>query len=194
MTKAQLRQQFLRQRVLLTPDELQQQSQIMSQHFFHFFDLTSIRIIHIFLPIRKQHEIDTWLIIQEIFTSFPHITLITSQSNLETYQMENYLLKPDTLIKENRWGIPEPYQAKPYLEERIDLVFIPLLAFDQQGFRVGYGKGFYDRFLSSLSQKTVKIGLSNFAPVEKIKDINEYDVKMDFCVTTEQVWNFSKIV
>jgi 5-formyltetrahydrofolate cyclo-ligase len=72
-------------------------------------------------------------------------------------------------------------------------VLIPLLAFDRQGFRVGYGKGFYDRFLSLLSQKTIKIGLSNFAPVERIEDINKYDVKMDFCVTTEQVWHFSQL-
>jgi 5-formyltetrahydrofolate cyclo-ligase len=161
--------------------------------FFQFFDLTSIEIIHIFLPIRKQHEINTWLIIQKIFTLFPHITLLTSRSNLDTYQMENYLLKPDSVIKENRWGIPEPDQATPYLKSKIDLVLIPLLAFDRQGFRVGYGKGFYDRFLSPLSQKTIKIGLSNFTPVERIEDINKYDVKMDFCVTTEQVWHFSQL-
>jgi len=190
MTKTQLRQQFLQQRASLTPDILQQYSQLISEHFFRGFDLSSIKTIHVFLPIHKQHEINTWLIIEAIFASFPQIRLITSQSNLATCQMENYLLTPDTLIKENRWGIPEPYQATRYLDNDFDLVFLPLLAFDRQGFRVGYGKGFYDRFLFPLSEKIIKIGLSIFAPVERIEDINQYDVNMDFCITTEQVWHF----
>ena len=70
------------------------------------------------------------------------------------------------------------------------MVFVPLLAYDKQGNRVGYGKGFYDNFLSKCKPETIKIGLSFFPPEEKIKDVSESDVKLDFCVTPEEVFRF----
>ena len=72
---------------------------------------------------------------------------------------------------------------------KIDLVLIPLLCFDKKGYRVGYGKGYYDRFLAECRPDVMKIGLSIFEPVDEISDVDEFDVKMDYCITPNKIWS-----
>jgi 5-formyltetrahydrofolate cyclo-ligase len=64
------------------------------------------------------------------------------------------------------------------------------LCFDLRGFRVGYGKGFYDRFLKKCRADCKKIGLSFFEPVKEISDIEEFDVALNFAVTPQEIYNF----
>ncbi|MFK5968826.1 MAG: 5-formyltetrahydrofolate cyclo-ligase [Candidatus Marithrix sp.] len=182
MTKNQLRQKFAN----LTTNK----SLAIKNNFFNSFDLSEIQKLHVFLPISQ--EINTWLIIKEIFQNYPNISIVTSKSNLQNYTMESYYLDKNTQLENNRWNIPEPINARKCLDEEIDMILLPLLAFDQRGFRVGYGKGFYDRFLLKCHQDIIKIGLSKFEPVDQIDDINEYDIKMDFCVMAEHIWVFNK--
>jgi 5-formyltetrahydrofolate cyclo-ligase len=84
------------------------------------------------------------------------------------------------VLRETKWGIKEPVDGKEINAELIDLVIVPLLVFDKFGHRVGYGKGFYDRFLSKCRRDTIKIGLSLFPQVDEIDDVNRYDVKLDY--------------
>ena len=75
--------------------------------------------------------------------------------------------------------------------EKIDVVFIPLLAFDQKGHRVGYGKGFYDTFLARCRPRTLKVGLSLFEPeLGNIEDVHEKDIALDYGVTPNKVYTF----
>ena len=96
----------------------------------------------------------------------------------------------NTKIKKNEYNIPEPISGLSVPNEMIDVVFVPLLAYDKQGNRIGYGKGFYDKFLSECKPKVVKIGLSFFEPEEIIEDVYQNDIKLDFCVNPEQIINF----
>ncbi len=186
MNKNTLRKQFLAKRKKL--NNLQEKSQAISQQFFHHFDLRNIKKLHIFLPILKQKEINTWLFIEEIRQNHPHITPIISKSNFQTYSMESYQLDSNTKIVDNKWGIPEPIHAIKCSDDSIDMILMPLLCFDKQGYRIGYGKGFYDRFLRKCRNDIIKIGLSLFEPVEQIEDIHQNDVKMDFCVMNDWIW------
>jgi 5-formyltetrahydrofolate cyclo-ligase len=70
------------------------------------------------------------------------------------------------------------------------VVFVPLLAFDTLGNRVGYGKGFYDQFLSECQPETIKIGLSFFEAENTITDVFEKDVRLDFCITPKKCYRF----
>lgn len=72
----------------------------------------------------------------------------------------------------------------------IDIAFIPLLAFDTEGNRIGYGKGYYDRFLAKCRKDIITIGLSYFPPLDKVDDIEFFDKKIDFCITPESVYAF----
>ena len=185
MSKTQLRQLYLSKRKNLTSTQVDKYSQAISNRFFS--NLSKIANLHIFLPILKYNEINTWLIIKELRQNYPDITLITSKSDFQSNTMESYVFEADTQIIETTLGIPEPYNAVKF-DNAIDMVLIPLLCFDNSGFRVGYGKGFYDRFLLNCNQNIIKIGLSLFEPIDKIDDVDKFDVKMDFCVMSESVW------
>ena len=188
MSKNELRKYFLARRKTLSLASLQQQSQMISTRFFEHVDLMAINYLHIFLPILKQHEINTWLIIEKIRQNYPYISLVIPKIHLSTYRLESYLFDTHTQLVENRYGILEPVQALKCPDEKIDLILLPLVCFDNNGFRVGYGKGYYDRFLPQCRQDILKIGLSLFEPVDKIDDINHYDVKMDFCIMVDRIW------
>ena len=109
----------------------------------------------------------------------------------QTNEIENYLFNEKNLI-ENAWGILEPSgeNQEKILPEQIDLVIIPLLIFDKKGNRVGYGKGFYDRFLQQCKPETIKIGLCLEEAIEEIEDINEFDIKMDLCIIPNKIYRF----
>ena len=96
----------------------------------------------------------------------------------------------DVILGLNKYGIPEPKNGKKIKNNLIDVVFVPLLSYDKKGNRVGYGKGFYDRFLSNLSIKTIKIGLSLYEPENYIEGIDENDIKIDYCVTPNKIFSF----
>ena len=75
-------------------------------------------------------------------------------------------------------------------ENLFEVIFVPLLAFDKQGDRVGYGGGYYDNFLGNIKQNAIKIGLSFFEPIDKIMDTEKHDIKLDYVVTTKKVYSF----
>ena len=107
------------------------------------------------------------------------------------HDLEHYFLLDQTPIKINQWGIPEPQSGIKIDSEQIEVVFVPLLIFDLQGHRVGYGKGYYDRFLAKCKPGTIKVGLSFFDPIERIKDIESHDIPIDFGVTPNKSYEFS---
>ena len=94
-------------------------------------------------------------------------------------------------LKLNKWGIPEPVNGIEIPATQLDVVFIPLLAFDEKGNRIGYGKGFYDRFLNECKEDVIKVGLSFFEATTTIEDTNANDIPLDFCVTPEKIYRFN---
>ena len=68
-------------------------------------------------------------------------------------------------------------------------MFVPLLGFDEKGYRVGYGKGFYDKLIADCSSHLTKIGFSYFEPIN-ITDLNVRDKKLDYCITPLQIFQF----
>lgn len=196
MTKADLRTQFLTERKALSTGEVERRSELIAWHFFKYvenFGLADLPgSVHTFLPIRRQNEVDTWFIINNFWAKFAHINLVVPVTGRQTGQMHHYSISSNTLLVENALGIPEPV-TENHSEAPLDslkAVLVPLLAFDRQGHRVGYGGGFYDRFLADCPPDCQKIGLSLFNPVERISDVIETDIRLDTCITPKQVWQF----
>jgi 5-formyltetrahydrofolate cyclo-ligase len=103
--------------------------------------------------------------------------------------MQHILLQENTCITVSKFGIPEPQQGIEVLAHSIDVVFVPLLAFDKKGHRIGYGKGFYDRFLKQCAPEAQFVGLSFFAPENKIPSAS-HDIALDYCVTPTNIYTF----
>lgn len=104
--------------------------------------------------------------------------------------MQAIALNKNTVFAENKFNILEPVSNEVITPQLIDVVFVPLLAFDSKGFRVGYGKGFYDRYLPLCAEDVVKIGFSYFEAIDAIEDVNEYDVPLNYCITPMRVYEF----
>ena len=185
MKKNEVRRHYLSLRKAMSLEKIERESEKISELFFNNFDLSEVNYLHAFLPILGHHEINTWPIIQ----GFKGNTVI-SKSDFKNFSMESYLLDEHTLLEENKWGIPEPVNARPVHDHKIDMVLVPLLAFDIKGFRVGYGKGFYDRFFLNCRKNVIKVGLSLETHLENIKDVNEYDITLDYCVTPDKIYRF----
>jgi len=143
---------------------------------------------HIFLPITEHKEVNTEFILHLL--SGKDKEIVISKSDFKTRKMTHFLLTENTKIKKNQYNIPEPVDGLEVPTKKIDVVFVPLLAFDKIGHRAGYGKGFYDKFLTECKPETIKIGLSFFEPEELIEDVFENDVKLDYCVTTNEVYQY----
>lgn len=188
-TKGELRERFKQVRLLLTKEEEDSlNNELLLQ--FQQFNWSGFSYIHIFLPIRGFKEPNTNLLIDWLRSNFPQIQLVIPKSDLGSLKMHHYAWEEDLVFELNKWGIEEPRSGRVVLAEQLDIVILPLLAFDVMGNRVGYGKGFYDRFLSVCRPDCLKVGLSLFEPVEIIDDINPLDVPLDYCITPNRIWEF----
>lgn len=187
MNKKEARKKCKEARKLLSLEEIEEKSLAIANRLVRM-DIWDKTYYHIFLPIVEQKEVDTEFILQILAGKDKEI--VVSKSDFETTTMSHFLLTDNTKIKKNEYNIPEPVNGLPVPTAMIDVVFVPLLAYDKQGNRVGYGKGFYDNFLSQCKPDVIKIGLSFFEPEDLIEDVFETDVKLDFCVTSEEVFVF----
>jgi len=187
MKKSEIRRIYLDKRQRLTDSEIGVQSRRIAGQFFTAVDLDRLSTLHCFIAISKFHEIDTTYIFERIWAQFPHIKTVAPRIVAGDASMQSIAIRSLDKLEENSWGIREPAGGSPIDPVEIDLVIVPLLAFDELGHRVGYGKGFYDKFLANCRPDCVKIGLSYFAPISRISDVTDHDIKLDHCVTPERV-------
>lgn len=172
----------------MTEDEYIESNHKIQSLFFREFGPFSGKVIHSFLPVKKRNEVDTWPIV--IALKKEGATLTIPKADLNSLQLTHHIYDSQTRLEENAWGVPEPDCAEEVNPHEIDLVLLPLLAFDERGYRVGYGKGYYDRFLAVCRGDALKVGLSFFPPVHEISDVDRFDVRMDYCITPDKVYRW----
>ncbi len=187
MTKNELRKKYKALRNGLSLNEVEDLSLSIANQVLKL-PIWEASFFHIFLSIEEQKEVNTDYILNIL--SGKDKNILVSKSDFKTGEMIHFLLTDSTKIKKNAYNIPEPIDGIEIANDKVDVVFIPLLAFDKTGNRVGYGKGFYDRFLAKCKPETLKIGLSFFEAETGITDVFEGDIKLDFCVTPERVFEF----
>lgn len=187
--KNQLRIKYKKLRQELSPAQIEDLSIAIANRTLEL-PIWDHSFYHLFLSITEKREIDTEPLLHILQGKDKNIVL--SKSDFKTHRLTNYLLTDSTVLQKNEWGIPEPQGGIEILPHQIEVVFLPLLAFDLQGHRVGYGKGFYDRFLSACSGTTIKVGLSFFEPEQQIPGVLSSDVPLDFCVTPHRIYRFGE--
>ena len=122
--------------------------------------------------------------------AIPFLQIAYPVTDFSACDMEAVFINEETVYHTNAYGITEPHNGSVVEPLNIDLAFVPFLVCDTQGYRVGYGKGFYDKYLARCREDMIKIGFSYFDPVEKIEDKNAFDVPLDYCITPEKVYEF----
>lgn len=178
MLKKELRIKYKQLRKELTTEQVENKSIDIANNLLKL-DIWNQIYYHLFLSIKAQNEIDTEHVLNILFGKNKEVVI--SKSNFATGELLHYLLTENTRIKINKYNIPEPVDGIEVPASKINVVFVPLLAYDKNGNRVGYGKGFYDKFLEKTN--SINIGLSFFEPENLIKDSEKHDIKLDYCIT-----------
>lgn len=192
MTKPELRKSYLEKRRSLSVGEQSALGSKIADRFFEAVDLAAVTNLHIFIHIRKFNEVDTSMIFYRVWRDFPHVRTFAPKSDLATGTIRDVLFDSATAFEENRWEIREPVSGETIEPAELDVAIVPMLAFDKEGHRVGYGKGFYDRHLAACRPDCVKIGVGYFGPVAGMIEPTQHDIPMDMCVTPDGIFRFGR--
>lgn len=185
-TKSQLREFYLKKRQALSVEVHEELSFAIVNQCLQL-PIWELQYFHMFLPIRSKAEIDSTLLLTLLQGRDKEVILPKLKGSSV---LEHILLTDNTRIENNSWEIPEPQEGIRIDAQQLEVVFVPLLIFDLQGQRVGYGKGFYDQFLKTCKPEALKIGLSFFDPVDKIEDVYKGDIGLNYCVCPNKIYSF----
>jgi 5-formyltetrahydrofolate cyclo-ligase len=189
MIKKTVRKDYLQRRMDIPEEDLQQQTALMAFNFKKLsFPPVKLLLSYSPLPARREFDVsvcEDMLRIQNhsLQTAWPKIDELSND-------MEACLVQKGGLYIKNRFNVLEPISGKEIPPEQIDIIFVPLVAFDNKGYRVGYGKGYYDRYLSRCRPDAIRVGFSFFEAVQGIEDINQFDVPLNFCITPYRNYEF----
>lgn len=187
MDKSQIRKQYKSLREGLSKTQIENRSISIANRCLEL-PIWNKQIMHIFLSIENQKEVDTSFLRNLLQGKDKEIVI---PKIIDSVRLQHFLLTDHTLFKKNSLGIPEPVSGIEIKPSIIDVVFIPLLSFDSKGNRVGYGKGYYDRFLLNCKEECLKIGLSFFEEEQCVFDVEDTDIPLDFCVTPKQIYQYA---
>ena len=186
MLKKDLRKIYLEKRMTLSKDEVNFLSERIFDKFILQFNVIENQKVSIFLPISKFNEINTLEFIKFLWSKKVNVFI----PKIIDKDLISIKFTSETILIQNSWGILEPLSNQN--EETVfDYVITPLLYCDSFGNRVGYGKGFYDKFFQTINSDAKKIGVNYFAPTDIIDDISELDVKLDYLITPDEILSFS---
>ena len=146
---------------------------------------------HLFISSKQKNEVETKKILSYLYDLGK---VVVTSKMLPDKKLIHLRVNQSTRFIQNDYNILEPDSSEEILSTNLDVIIIPLLCFDKNGNRVGYGGGYYDKFLSKTKNAVMKIGLSFFEPVDHIDGITELDVPLDICVTSEKVYDFRKTI
>ncbi|RMF32621.1 MAG: 5-formyltetrahydrofolate cyclo-ligase [Chlorobiota bacterium] len=181
MTKAEIRRRLIAARGQLSPTERQEYSLAIAEHLWAQPEYIMARALHVYLPIRG--EVDTQPIIERAWSEGKSVIVpVLTQGASE---LAHAVLTAASQRTEGLYGIPVPADAPllsaAELEASAPLVLVPLVAFDRMLYRVGYGKGYYDRFLSSVP--FVRFGLAYAMQFVEEIPREEHDQQLDAVIT-----------
>lgn len=185
-SKAEIRKKYMALRAQHSLEEIQTDSLRIANHTLNL-PIWENTYFHLFLSIVAKHEVDTEFLLHIL--QGREKSIVVSRSDFDTNTLLHFLLQENTPLRISKYGIPEPVSGIAIDPKTLDVVFVPLLAFDHTGNRIGYGKGFYDRFLAECRPDCVFVGLSLFGPEAQIP-ASENDVPLDYCVTPDKVYDF----
>ena len=176
MLKKNLREKYLEKRKTLSIDEVNFLSDKIFEKFILQFNVSENQNVHVFLPISKLNEINTFSFIKQLWEMKINVFVPKIHQN----KIISVKFTPQTFLKENSWGILEPTSSTNE-ENTFDYIITPLLYCD---------KGFYDQFFKTINAEAKKIGVNYFPPIDMIDDVSENDVQLDYLVTPDEILSF----
>lgn len=189
MTKAALRIIYKDKRKALSDkDRMKLDDLILIQ--FQQLPLPDLHAVMSYWPIATHHEINTLPMADYLRFRMPGLQLAYPKTVYQEVSMQAIAVNDETEYELNPHGIEEPIDGEVLPAGELDMIFVPMLAYDKDGYRVGYGKGFYDKYLKQCRSDVIKIGFSYFDPEPVINDVHEFDIPLNFAITPECIYEF----
>lgn len=189
MTKHQLRSIYKAKRNAIAESDLLKMDDLLLIKF-QKLDYGVPESLLAYWPIKHHSEPNVELVTRFLCSMIPNLQVCYPVINSAGNLMKAVTTNKHTFFKTNLLGITEPENGNDFPPEKLSMIFVPLIAFDKRGFRVGFGKGYYDRFLPKCEDNALKIGFSFFEPVEEITDTNQFDVPLNYCITPQHIYEF----
>lgn len=181
--KAELRIHFLQLRKNLGKAQIEKLSQKITHNFLNS-DFIKHSSFGIFLTLENKYEVETRYLTENLLK----LGKIIGIPVIKNSSMDFYRFDENTSLRVGYGGIYEPIAAANFQPE---VVITPLLISDKRGYRVGYGKGFYDRYFREKNPDCIKVGINFFSSIERIDDTNASDIPLDYLITPENIESFS---
>lgn len=189
MTKNELRKIYREKRdALSAPERVKLDDLLLIQ--FQKANIPFINSLLSYWPIEENNEPNTHLITDFLEFKNPALKIAYPRTDFFINEMEAILTDAETSFLQNEFNIYEPEEGTVFPAGEIDMMLVPLLTADKKGYRVGYGKGFYDKYLAGCRKDCIKVGFSYFDPVDEITDKADFDVPLDLCITPQTVYVF----
>ncbi|WP_207494136.1 5-formyltetrahydrofolate cyclo-ligase [Aridibaculum aurantiacum] len=190
MTKKELRNIYKVKRKELTSSDRLKMDDLMLIQLQRLAFEDRVQTLLSYWPLEAQAEPNTHLFTYYLENHIPGVRIAYPVINFDDASMKAIHVHEETDFVENKYNIAEPETGEEIPPIELDLVLVPLLAYDNQGYRVGYGKGYYDRYLQYCRADVITVGFSYFEPVDKIDDTDQFDVPLNFCITPHKVYEF----
>lgn len=188
MSKKELRKLLLEQRMQLNTRQRQKgQDMILIQ--FQQLPLPYLQYLHAYQAMKGRNEPDPDPLISFMRFRNPGLRRAVPKM-MGDADMAHILVSEMTEWEINAFGIHEPSEGEEIPADLFDLVLVPMVGCDTRGNRIGYGKGYYDRFLVQCRPDCIKLGLSFLEPLEHDIEPDPWDVKLDYCITPKQIYAF----
>lgn len=190
MTKEALRKYYSEKRISLSASERNKFDDLILILFQQLEIAPHVQSVLSYWPLPERGEINSFLFTDFLEFRIPSLQLAYPVCDFTDHSMEAILVEEGSTFRRNRYGIAEPVDGRYISPTEIDLVLVPLLAFDTKGYRLGYGKGFYDRFLERCRKDVIRIGFSYFDAEPAIPGVDQFDVPLNYCLTPDAIYEF----
>ncbi len=188
MNKVELRSLFKEKRKLLSSNDCLKLDDLLLIQFQQI-NFSSVQSIMTYWPLLNLVEPNTHLFSGYLRHLIPGLKISYPKIN-GSNQLDAILIDKNTKYTTNEWGLTEPIDGHVIDPNSIDMVLVPLLVFDKIGYRVGYGKGYYDRFLANTKSAVILVGISYFEPIQMIADKHEFDIPLTVGITPQHIYEF----
>lgn len=179
--KRLIRKGTLINRRLLDPHVYEERNRQVVHRALQLATQLNAQCIHCFLAIERNREVDTWPIIREVTEN--QKSVVVSATDFDNHTMTHFFYSKELGFENDAFGIPTPVDGQSADLSKVDLVFIPMLAGDKLGNRIGYGKGYYDQLLAATNAEVVKVGLTLAPLFDQFRFAEPHDIALDYIIT-----------
>ncbi len=181
--KSALRKSLLSTKLAMSDDEWSEKSTAVHHNLLQLDEIKLAERVHSYISINKRKELNTLPLVEYFLEEGKEVVVPIISEDKKT--LDHSFIHGLGDLEENNWGVLEPKRIIPADASTFDIIIVPMVGADKLKNRIGYGKGFYDRFLSK--QKALKIGLCFSEAVIDELPVEPFDIPLDIIVTEEEV-------